>query len=88
MSTELPGWLSGKESTCQCSRHTYILGLGRPPAEGMATHSSILPGESHGQRRRVGYSPRGLKGSDSTWRLNNNSNAYELSECLYSNRIF
>ena len=28
-----------------------------PLAEGMATHSSILPGESHGQRTLVGYSP-------------------------------
>ena len=25
----------------------------------MAMHSSILSGESHGQRRLVGYSPRG-----------------------------
>ena len=25
--------------------------------EGMATHSRILPGESHGQRSLVGYSP-------------------------------
>ena len=64
MSTELPGWLSGKESTCQCSRHTSILGLGRPPAEGMATHSSILPGESHGQRSLVGYSPWGCRELD------------------------
>ena len=30
----------------------------------MATHSSILAGESHGQRSLVGYSPRGLKESD------------------------
>ena len=27
--------------------------------EGMATHSVFLPGESHGQRSLVGYSPRG-----------------------------
>ena len=27
-----------------------------PLEEGMAIHSSILPGESHGQRRLVGYS--------------------------------
>ena len=31
-----------------------ILGLGRSLVEGMATHSSILPGESHGQRSLVG----------------------------------
>ena len=34
--------------------------------KGMAIHSSILPGESHGQRGFVGYSPLGLKESDTT----------------------
>ena len=29
--------------------------------EDMATHSSILPGEFHGQRSLVGYSPWGQK---------------------------
>ena len=33
-----------------------------PLKEGMATHSSILAGESHGQRSLVGYSPWGHKG--------------------------
>ena len=28
----------------------------------MATHSGILPGESHGQRSLMGYSPWGRKG--------------------------
>ena len=28
-----------------------------PLEEGMATHSSILPGESHGQNNLEGYSP-------------------------------
>ena len=32
----------------------------------MATHSSILSGESHGQRSLVGYSPWGRKESDTT----------------------
>ena len=32
-----------------------------PLEEVMATHSNILPGESHGQRSLVGYSPRGRK---------------------------
>ena len=34
-----------------------IPGLGRPLEEEMATHSSILPGKSHGQRSLAGYSP-------------------------------
>ena len=43
-----------------------IPGSGRCPEEGMATHSSIMPGESHGQRSLTGYSPRGSKESDMT----------------------
>ena len=35
----------------------------------MATHPSILPGESHGQRSLVGYSPWGHKESDRMERL-------------------
>ena len=35
----------------------------------MATHSSTLPGESHGERSQVCYSPRGPKGLDKTERL-------------------
>ena len=35
----------------------------------MATHSSILPGESHGQRSLVGYGPWGHKESDRMERL-------------------
>ena len=34
-----------------------IPGSGRSPGGGMATHSIFLPGESHGQRSLVGYSP-------------------------------
>ena len=35
----------------------------------MATHSSILPGESQGQRSLVGCSPRGREESDTTERI-------------------
>ena len=34
--------------------------------EGITTHSSILPGESHGQRSQVGYSPWDLNELDTT----------------------
>ena len=39
-------------------RVTWVQSLGRehPLEKGMATHSSILPGEVHGQRSLVGYS--------------------------------
>ena len=43
-----------------------IPGLGITPGEEMATHSSILPGESHGQRSLAGYSPWGHKELDMT----------------------
>ena len=47
---------------------TQVQSLDRedPLEEGMATHSSILPGECHGQRSLVGYSPWGRKESDMT----------------------
>ena len=40
------------------------LGGEDPLEEGVATHSSILAGESHGQRSLVGYSPWGHKELD------------------------
>ena len=36
----------------------------------MATHSSILPGKSHGRRNLVGYSPWGREELDTTEQLN------------------
>ena len=52
-------------------QETQVLSLGGedPLEKGMATHSSILPGESHGQRSLAGYSPRGLKVSNTTEQL-------------------
>ena len=40
------------------------LGQEDPLEEGMTTHSSILSGESHGQRSLAGYSLLGCKESD------------------------
>ena len=39
-----------------------------PLEEDLATHSSILAGEFHGQRGLAGYSPRSCKESDTTER--------------------
>ena len=41
--------------------------------EDVAIHSVFLPGESHGQRSLVGYSPWGLKESNTTERLSTHS---------------
>ena len=47
-------------------QETWVRSLGGedPLEKGMATHSSILPGEFHGQRSLEGYSPWGHKESD------------------------
>ena len=42
------------------------LGQENPLEEGMGTHSSFLPGESHGQGSLVGCSPWGHKELDTT----------------------
>ena len=53
--------LSSKESACQCRRS---LGQEDPLEKKMATHSTILPGKSHGQSNPAGYSPWSGKESD------------------------
>ena len=49
-------------------RETWVRFLGSkdPLEKGTATHSSILPGEFHGQRSLAGYSPCGHKEADTT----------------------
>ena len=42
------------------------LGLEDPHECEMATTSAFLPGESHGRRNLVGYSPRGRRELDMT----------------------
>ena len=44
------GGSDGKESACNEGGLGSIPGSGRSPGKGMATHSSILAGEFHGQR--------------------------------------
>ena len=56
-----PGGSDGKESACNAGDPGLILDQEDPLEKGMATHSSILPGESHGQRSLAGYSPWGRK---------------------------
>ena len=47
-----------------------------PLEKEMATHSNILPGKSHEQRKLADYNPWGNKELDTTWWLNDNSNAW------------
>ena len=49
----------------------------------MTTHSVFLPGESHGQRSLMGYSPWGLKESDMTEHKHSNL-VYLIIWCDFS----
>ena len=67
-----PGSTSGKEPTCQCRRHKrcgFNPWLGKIPRRRAWQPTPVfLPGESHGWRSLVGYSPWGLT-TDSWTRL-------------------
>ena len=90
----LPRWLSGKESTCQCRRcrrWRFNPWAGKIPWRRKWKPAPVfLPGESHGQRSLVGYSPWGHKQSDMSERLSSThyilkdvSMAY-MCDCSYT----
>ena len=62
-----PGGSDGKESASSAGDLSSIPGLGRAPwrREWQLT-PAFLPGEFHGQRSLVGYSPWGCKEYDMT----------------------
>ena len=67
---EIPRGASGEETACPC-RRCERCGLdpwvGEIPCRRERQPTPVfLPGESHGQRSRVGYGPRGCKESDTT----------------------
>ena len=49
LSEGFPDISDGKESACSAGNLGSIPELGRSPGKGIATHSSFLPGEFHGQ---------------------------------------
>ena len=66
-----PKWLNGKEPTCQSRRPRFDPWFWKIPWRWKWQPIPVfLPGESHGQRSLVGYSPRGLKESDTAEWLN------------------
>ena len=66
----VPRWLSGKESACQCRRLRFHPWVGMIPWRRERQPTAVfLPGESHGQRSLVSYSPRGHRELDTTERL-------------------
>ena len=62
-----PGGPDGKESACNAADLGSIPRLGRSLGEGNGDPLPVfLPGELHGQKSLVGYSPWGRKESDMT----------------------
>ena len=60
--SEVPWWLSGKESTCQFGRHGFDPRVGKIPwRRKWPLILVLLPGKSHGQRTLEDYSPWGCK---------------------------
>ena len=56
----LPWWLSGKETACQCKRPGFDPWVRKIPWKRKWQPTPVfLPGEFHGQRSLVGYSPWG-----------------------------
>ena len=68
----LSRWCGGKQSTCKAGNPDSTPEPGSLLEKEMATHSSTLPGKSHGQRSLADHSRRGHKESDTTERLNSN----------------
>ena len=65
-----PGGSEVKASACNVGDLGLIPGLGRFPWRRKRKPTPVfLPGESHGQRNLVGYSPRGRKESDTPERV-------------------
>ena len=73
-----PGVSGGKESSCQSRRHRFNTWVGKIPwrREWLPT-LVFLPGEFHGQRSLVGYSPWSCKELDMIWHLN-----HTIRRCL------
>ena len=66
-----------KASACNVGDLGSIPGSGRSPGEGHRQPTPVfLPGESHGRRSLVGYSPQSRRESDTTERLHFTSLLY------------
>ena len=64
-----PGGTSGKESTCHRRRHKrlgFSPWVWKPWSRKWQHTPLFLPGEFHGQRNLVGFSPQGCKELDMT----------------------
>ena len=75
----IPRWCSGKESACQYRRCGFHPWVGKIPWRRAWQPAPVFfPGESHGQRSLVGYSPWGHTESDPT-EVTEHSTAHQVS---------
>ena len=71
LGTGFPGDSDGKESAYNAGDLGSIPGSRRSPGEGNGNQLQFLPGERHGQRSLVGYSPWGCKDLDTIEEVTN-----------------
>ena len=71
------------ESTCNAGELDSVPSLGRSPEEGMATHSSILAWEVHGQESLVGYNSWSHTESDTTRDFNKGKESEKIYMYIY-----
>ena len=78
---EEPWWSDSKRICLQCRRRRFDTWAGKIPWRRKWQLTPVfLLGESHGQRRLVGYSPWGRKESDRTQRLTLSLSPFRLKE--------
>ena len=76
LTAQLPRWLSGKESTCQCRRHGFNSWARKIPwRKKWQPTPVVLPGKSHGHRSLVGCSPGGCKRVRQDLKTQHNNNS-------------
>ena len=73
-----PSGSVGKEFVCNAGDPGLIPGQEDSLEKEMASHSSILPGESHGQRSQAGYIVHRITESDTTVQLTFTSTLIEM----------
>ena len=80
---EFPGHSDGKESACKAEDPGSNPRVKKIPWRRKWKPTPIfLPGEFHGQRSLVGYSPWGHKESNMTEQLTCHFSAFQLTPCL------
>ena len=85
-----PGGTSGKEPACQSRRHKrrgFDPWVGKIPWRRTWQPTPVfLPGESHGRRSLVGYTPQGCKGSDMTEVTRHISQTSQQDTCTFASQ--